>query len=263
MPSLPTTLTLPESPGRLQGRDHAHRHLVVGRVDADDVAVGLQHVGHDVQGLAAVELRRLGRDDGDAGERLDAGLEALAALLGDARAHDALDLDDLALAADGLAERLGAVLAGLDGVVADEGLEVAALRHAVEGHDRHAGGVGLADDRAAGRARDGVDDQHGRLLAQRGRGQVQRGLVGVVGVLHVDVRAQGLRLGLGPVGHGDEERVVEGADHQRRGRGLAAPASAEGLLRLHAASERAVDAARATVRTDLIRMVEPFCWEVR
>src|SRR6476619_6812534 len=44
---------------------------------------------------------------------------------------------------------------------------------------------------------------------------------------------------------------------------LPAPASAEGLLRLHAASERAVDAATATVRTDLMRMVVPFCWEVR
>ena len=44
---------------------------------------------------------------------------------------------------------------------------------------------------------------------------------------------------------------------------LAAPASAEGLLRLQAASERAVDVATATVRTDLMRMVVPFCGEVR
>ena len=44
---------------------------------------------------------------------------------------------------------------------------------------------------------------------------------------------------------------------------LPAPASAEGLLRLQAASERAVDVATATVRTDLMRMVVPFCGEVR
>src|SRR5690606_7486435 len=98
---------LPSAACRLSGLDRTEDHLVVVREHAVDVRLSREDVLEHRQALCAVEVRRLAGNDGHAGAFLAHVLvEALAAIACGGRTGDTLNLDDVALASQRIAQEL-------------------------------------------------------------------------------------------------------------------------------------------------------------
>ena len=213
--------------GRLDRLDRTQRHHVVAGKQSVDLRVRLEHVPEDREALVALPIGRLRCDDGDPRSRSDRIAKSAQACVARLVAGNAFEERDSGRAAARVHQVLACDPAAFDVVRADIGVEPHALFGGralvdliVDDDHGDAGAVGLPNCRHDFFRARRADAQHrdARLDQVLDNLHLPFDVDLAFGGVHDEVDPGPRRGGLGAASHVEEERAVEGFEHERDAR---------------------------------------------